>query len=107
MKRIIVVALSTVALFSACGISLQEACELRAEQDCAKMYSCPNAGVTVGEDEASCKTQMKALCTLAQACTDGKTFDATAAAACPDDIKAQTCEQYEAGEPASCGNVCK
>lgn len=107
--RFVVPALLAVA-FAACGgLTPQAACEQQADPLCEKMWNCPGAsGLKVGDDVASCKTQYKSLCVLASGgCSDGKTFDATAAQSCIGDLKAQTCEQYAAGQPATCENTCK
>jgi hypothetical protein len=97
-------------LVSACGgITPQSACEQAVEPSCEKMWNCPGAGgLKIGSDLASCKSSYKALCALsAGGCGDGKTFDATAAQACPGELRAQTCEQFAMGQPASCSNFCK
>jgi len=107
MKKLVLAALSSVALSACGGLSPQAACENLVDPTCEKMWNCPGAVLKVGSDLASCKTQYKSLCALATSCNDGKTFDSSAASACPNDIKAQTCEQYASGEPTSCQNVCK
>lgn len=110
MKKLVFAALAASSLvLAACGgLSPQSACEQQADPICEKMWNCTNSSVKVGDDLASCKTQYKALCSLAAGgCADGKTFDAAAAQSCVTDLQAQSCDQYAAGQPATCANQCK
>lgn len=81
----------------ACGPSPEQLCRDQATVDCERMWTC-NSSVKVGSDVGTCKTQMDALCGLAL----GSKVDASKAEKCTAEKKAQTCEQYNAGEPASC-----
>ena len=109
MNRFFVVAAALSLL--ACGaapLTPLTACEDQIDAQCEKMWTCPNAAVKVGKDQASCKTQYKSLCALtASGCESGKTFDANNAAACGPALKAQTCDQFAAGAPEVCKNQCK
>jgi hypothetical protein len=111
MKKLALLALSVASLaLSACGgLSPQSACEQQATPLCEKMWTCSGgSGLKIGSDQASCVTQYKSLCALAAGgCSDGKTFDSAAAQSCITDLKAQTCDQYAAGQPTTCSNQCK
>ncbi|MEW6432263.1 MAG: hypothetical protein AB1730_12215 [Myxococcota bacterium] len=111
MKKLALLVFSVASLaLSACGgLTPQSACEQQADPLCEKMWNCPgSSGLKVGDDLASCKTQYRSLCVLASGgCSDGKTFDAAAASSCVTDLKAQSCDQYAAGQPATCANQCK
>ena len=82
--------------FAACGDSSESICRARAAIDCERMYTC-NTATKVGSDVAGCTTSLGALCALGAG-----TADVNAAQQCNVEKKAQTCEQYIAGQPASC-----
>lgn len=107
MKKLVLAALSALTLAACGGMSPQSACEAAVDPTCEKMWNCPNSTLKIGSDLASCKTEYKSLCSLASACSNGETFDSSAASACPGDITKQTCDEYKAGQPTSCQNVCK
>lgn len=99
------------SLLAACGappLTAQTACEDQVAAQCAKMWNCPNAVLKIGNDEASCKTQYKALCSLAASgCESPKTFDPMAAAACRPALEAQSCDDFAKGAPQTCKDQCK
>lgn len=103
------IAFLAAAFLAGCGgppLTPVTACEESVEAQCEKQWSCPNPGLKIGSDLASCKTQFKALCSLST-CDSPKTFDAMAASGCSAAVKAQTCDQFSAGMPDACKNACK
>jgi hypothetical protein len=94
---------------AACGsaaVTPEQACRDDAPITCEKMWTC-DAAVKIGNDQASCVTQTQSLCALAAGgCSDGKTYSAAKAAECTSAKKAQSCDQYKAGEPPACSQIC-
>jgi hypothetical protein len=97
------------AALAACGpaaVTPEQACRDDAPVSCEKMWTC-DAAVKIGDDQASCVTQTQSLCALAAGgCQSGKTYSSAKAAECTQAKKAQTCDQYKAGEPPACGQIC-
>jgi hypothetical protein len=91
-------ALFAFVVVAGCGPSAESVCKDSTAATCERMYTC-NAVVKVGSDAASCTSQLGALCSLAGA---SASYDLAAAQKCTADLKAQTCAQYNAGQPASC-----
>lgn len=91
-------ALFALVVAAGCGPSPESICRDGVAADCEKIYAC-NSPVKVGSDVASCTSQLGSFCALASGAAGS---DLTAAQKCTADTKAQTCEQYNAGKPASC-----
>lgn len=115
MNRYLVAAVAAVAVaVVGCGTSPKEACASNAKASCEKMWTCPNASVKVGENQADCENDFEALCVAAvetspnkDGCPEGQKYDSAKAQECTSQIESQTCDQYAAGQPAACNEVCQ
>lgn len=96
MKKL--TALLAFAFLAACGPSPEQVCKDSVAADCERMWTC-GSSVKVGSDAASCSSSLGALCGLA---SGSSSTDLTAAQKCTADTKAQSCDAYKAGKPASC-----
>ena len=84
----------------ACGPTPDAVCKAQMAAECDRMWTC-DGSLKVGTDLNSCNSSSAALCALA---TAGGSYDLAKAEKCTSELKAQSCEAYKAGKPASCSN---
>jgi hypothetical protein len=84
----------------ACGPSPETVCKEQVAADCERMWTC-GASVKIGSDAASCAAFGGGFCGLA---VGASTYNVANAQTCTKELKAQSCDAYKAGKPASCAS---
>ncbi len=97
---------------SGCGTSPKQSCLDLVSAQCAKMWGCPasmGATLKIGTDEASCRTQYGAFCSIVEKgmCADGKAYDTQKATTCAADIAKESCDQYATATHPGCDSICQ
>ncbi len=89
-----------------CGTSPLQACKDRGAAECKKMWTCTDAVVKLGKDQADCVSTYDNLCTLSSGgCLNGKSIDTGKLVACTADVEAATCDAYKTLNSANCAAV--
>ena len=105
------VAVGLVLIGAGCGGSdgnLQDYCRRGVDAICSRFFACDaQAAAQQFGSQSGCVTQLGGQCS-STTCTDGKTFDQSAADQCLAAYPTASCSDIENGVyPAVCSQVCK